>query len=130
MKFWELIKNAIEDISDDIDLHVQRTEEDRRENPAKYIGQHGDSRVAAWMAQMIPHLIGGVFGFAVAELFHCGLIGHIIFVISAAFLMGTYKSHEFDKIAWKYALIKNALLMSVWIAVFAGFLILFHFYPH
>ncbi len=129
MKFWELIKNAVEDISDDIALHVQRGEEDRRENPAKYIGNRGDPRTSAWTAMLLPHLIGGFVGCAAARLFHCGMIGYIIFAVAAAFLMGTYKSHEFDKIAWKYALIKNALLMGVWLAVFAGWLIIFHFYP-
>lgn len=127
MKFWELIKNAKEDISDDINIRVQRGEEDRLENPAKYIGNRGNPYTAAWTALMIPHLIGGIVGCAVARLFHCGLIGYVIFAVAAAFLMGTYKSHEFDKIAWKYALIKNALLMCVWLAVFAGFLIILHF---
>lgn len=127
MKLIDMIHEAGKSISEDIEVSKARSKKDRKENPANYIGNRSTPESVAWTNLFIPHLIGIFIGIAVARLFNSEPFGYAMFSIIFAFLAGTYKSHEFDKISWKYALIKNALLMCVWLAVFAGWLIIFYF---
>lgn len=123
MGLWGDIKESKESISEDIDIYKSKSIKDRKENPANYIGNRSTPESVAWTNLFIPHLIGIFIGIAVARLFNSNPFGYAIFSIIFAFLAGTYKSHEFDKISWKYALIKNALLMGIWLAIFGVFLI-------
>lgn len=127
MKLIDMIHEAGKSISEDIEVSKARSKKDRKENPANYIGNRSTPESVAWTNLFIPHLIGIFIGIAVARLFNSEPFGYAMFSIIFAFLAGTYKSHEFDKISWKYAFIKNALLMCVWLAVFAGWLIIFYF---
>lgn len=126
MNLWDYIKVSIESISEDIDVYKSRSVEDRKENPANYIGNRSTPESVAWTKLFIPHLIGIFIGLAVARLFSAGAVGYVIFAVIFAFLTGTYKSHEFDKISWKYAIIKNALLMSICLAILVIWLIIFN----
>lgn len=121
MELWDDIKKSKESISEDIGIYKSRSIKDRKENPANYIGSRSTPEGDAWFKMMIPHLIGFGIGLAVARLFGCKFIGYIVFGLIFAYLTGVYKSHAFDRISWKYAFIKNALLSLMWIlmAVFA-----------
>ena len=127
MKLWDMIKESKESISEDIDVYKSRSINDRKENPVNYIGNRSTPESVAWTNLFIPHIFGIFVGLAVARLFSVGAVGYVIFCIIFAFLIGTYKSHEFDKISWKYALIKNALLMCVWLAILVSWLIIAYF---
>lgn len=119
MGLWDDIKESIDSINEDVEIETWRN----KQQPKKYagFGNRGTSEGDAWFKMMIPHLIGFGIGLAVARLFGCKFVGYIIFGVIFAYLTGVYKSHEFDKISWKYAFIKNALLSLRWIlmAVFA-----------
>lgn len=114
----DLVKNSLEDIEQDIDEFKMDCESERKKNPPSFTN-NSTPKDQAWFHLFIPHLLGIVLGLAVARLFHCGFVGYIFFGIVFAFLAGVWKSYELDNIAFKNAVIKNALLMSI------GFVILF-----
>jgi hypothetical protein len=60
---------------------------------------------------LFPQVICWVLGFAFAHLFSLGTLGYVILGYIFSITIGTYKNVEYDKIAFKYAVIRN-LLMS------------------
>lgn len=122
----DLIKNAVDDIKQDIDESVIDSKNERKRNPAKYIGNRSTPESYALTKLFVPHILGIFLGLAVARLFNTGFGGYMFFGIAFAFLAGVWKSYELDNIALKNAVVKNALLMGIWLAVFAVWLIIFH----
>lgn len=109
------IKESIDSINEDVEIETWRN----KKQPEKYagFGNRGTPEGDAWFKMMIPHLIGFGIGLAVARLFSCKFVGYIIFGLIFAYLTGVYKSHTSDRISWKYAFIKNALLSLRWILI-------------
>ena len=122
----DLIKNAVDDIKQDIEESVIDSKDDRKKNPAKYIGNRSTPESSAWSRLFFPNFIGIFLGLAVARLFHCGFPGYIFFGIVFAFLAGVWKSYELDNISLKNAIVKNTLLMGIWLARFAVWLIILY----
>jgi len=108
----DLVKNGLDDINQDFEESRMDYMEDRRKNPANYIGNRGTPESSAWTKMFIPHMLGMVLGFAVARLFHTGFAGYAVFGFIFAFLAGVWKSYEHDRITLKYAIVKNILLMA------------------
>jgi len=108
----DLVKNGLDDIHQDFEEIEMDYMEDRRKNPANYIGNRSTPEGSAWAKIFVPHMLGMVLGFAFARLFETGFAGYAVFGFIFAFLTGVWKSHEYDKIAWKYAVVKNILLMA------------------
>lgn len=112
MKKSEL-KETINDMFDDM-----HTAESRHEDFLRDVGdpfpryRARRSNIGFW-AMLVPNIIGFVVGLAITRLL--GLHGAAYIVIGAvcAFAAGTYKSVAFDKIALKFALVRNALVMGL-----------------
>lgn len=74
------------------------------------------------------NILGIVLGLAFARLFNSGTFGYIFFGIVFSFLTGLWKSYEFDNIALKYAVAKNAIISGImifFIIVFAVFIYIY-----
>ncbi|MDE5584260.1 MAG: hypothetical protein K2J08_11235 [Ruminococcus sp.] len=66
---------------------------------------------------LFPHIAGFIVGCAFARMFNFASVGYVIMGIIFAFIVGVHKSTYDDKIALKYAVIKNIVLMLVEIAL-------------
>lgn len=66
---------------------------------------------------LFPQIAGFAIGCAVARICTFGFIGYVIMGVIFAFLVGVHKSTYNDKIALKYAVIKNIVLMLIEIAI-------------
>lgn len=106
----DLIKNAVDDIKQDIDESVIDSKNERKRNPAKYIGNRSTPESYALTKLFVPHILGIFLGMAVAKLFNTGFGGYIFFGTVFSFLTGVWKSYELDNIRLKNAMVKNALI--------------------
>lgn len=73
---------------------------------------------------VLPQLVGFVIGLALAKIFSLGTVGYISLGALFAFVIGTYKSFEFDKMGLKHAVVKNILIM-IFLFILIFFTILF-----
>lgn len=124
----DLIKNAVDDIKQEINNYVIDEENDKKSDPAKYIGVKGSPEVRAGIKMSLSNILGIVLGLAFARLFNSGTFGYIFFGTAFSFLMGLWKSYEFDNIALKYAVAKNAIISGImifFIIVFAVFIYIY-----
>ena len=124
----DLIKNAVDDIKQEINDYVIDEENERKTNPAKFLEKRDIPECTALSKIMFPNIIGIVFGLAFARLFNSGTFGYIFFGIVFSFLTGLWKSYEFDNIALKYAVVKNAIISGImifFIIVFAVFIYIY-----
>lgn len=106
----DLIKNAVDDIKQDIEESVIDEKNDKKRNPANYIGDRGSAEGRAWNKILLPNIFGIFLGLAFARLFHSGAFGYIFFGTVFSFLTGVWKSYELDNIRLKNAIVKNALI--------------------
>jgi len=72
-----------------------------------------------------PNFWGMIFGFAIARLFHMDFGGYIFLGTVFAFLIGVLKSCLLDDKALKNALVKNTLLVGIWVVIFALLFIIY-----
>jgi hypothetical protein len=83
---------------------------------------------------LFPHFLGAILGCAFARIFTLHFSGYVIFGLVFAVLVGTYKSHESDKITWKHAFIKNSIIIGIFIMFALTLLIIFNIFqqefPH
>lgn len=106
----DLIKNAVDDITQEIENSVIDEKNDKKRNPANYIGDRGSAEERAWNKILLPNFFGIFLGLAVAKLFNTGFGGYIFFGTVFSFLTGVWKSYELDNIRLKNAIVKNALI--------------------
>ncbi|MDE6101537.1 MAG: hypothetical protein K2F73_00960 [Ruminococcus sp.] len=66
---------------------------------------------------LFPQIAGFIIGCAFARMFNFVFVGYVIMGVIFAFLVGVHKSTYNDKIALKYAVIKNIVLMLIEIAL-------------
>lgn len=98
-----------------LEKHFSKTELEKM-NIQDYYGQKNDRSYISGFAgfQVIfPHIAGIIIGCAFARMFNFAFIGYVIMGIICAFLVGVHKSTYSDKIALKYAVIKNIVLMVI-----------------
>ncbi len=133
----------IQDINNKIDLpknlmmtelwHYSEHSEIKRTSPEKYFSKtelekmgiptqsrnasKGNADGYALFKLLFPHIAGFVIGCAFARMFNFAFVGYVIMGIIFAFLVGVHKSTYNDKIALKYAVIKNIVLMIIEIAL-------------
>jgi hypothetical protein len=123
------VKEALKDIIYEFDDYMAQDEYDRRHDPGKYIGSRSTPGSNAWMKILVPHMLGMFVGCAFARLFCLPPLGYIIMAVLFAFLTGTVKSNCIDNISMKYALIRNAVILFVFILII-GILALIVFLMH
>jgi hypothetical protein len=112
-KFKELT-----DVMNEIDREKEKTSLVHRIhvalNPREKAGNPGKYKESVGIPQLLfPNFLGAALGCAFARLFSLNVWGYIIFGFVSAVLVGAYKSHEYDKIAWKHAFIKNLIIMGI-----------------
>ena len=122
MKKSEL-KETINDIFDDMHTAESRHEEFLRDAGDPFPRYRARRSNVGFWALLVPNIIGFVVGLAITRFL--GLHGAAYVIIGAicAFAAGTYKSVAFDKIALKFALVRNALIMAA-LAVVCAIIVL------
>lgn len=111
MKKSEL-KETVKDIFDDMNTAESRHEDFLRDVGDPFPRYRARRSNVGFWAILVPNIIGFVVGLAITRFL--GLHGAAYIVIGAicAFAAGTYKSVAFDKIALRFALVRNALIMG------------------
>ena len=127
---FQTLKNILGDINADIEINKQRQDEfSRNYVRPKYeiklpsMGRRGSNY--GIMPIIAPQICGFVLGLAVARLFDGNIFAYIIFGIVTALAVGIWKSMFFDKIEFKYAVIRNIIIMFIPLAVMLAFLALY-----
>lgn len=102
----------IKEIFDDIEEADDTLNDDSRPQ----LG--GRKRGIGGFVIVIPHILGIIVGCAVARMFSLNAEAYIHFSILFVFIGGVYKSCSFDKMSLKKGIIKNALIMLIYAAIF------------
>ncbi|MDE6665992.1 MAG: hypothetical protein K2K14_07420 [Ruminococcus sp.] len=113
--------------------HYSEHSEIKRTSPEKYFSKtelekmgiptqshnarNGNANGYALFKIVFPQIAGFIIGCAFARMFNFAFVGYVIMGIIFAFLVGIHKSTYDDKIALKYAVIKNIVLMVIEIAL-------------
>lgn len=120
----DLIKNAFDDINQEIEDYVIDEKNDKKSDPAKYIGDKGSPEVRAGIKMSSSNILGIVLGLAFARLFNSGAFGYIFLGTAFSFLTGVWKSYEFDNIRLKNAIVKNAIItIFLFLFIFIGIIL-------
>ena len=125
---FQTLKNILGDINADIEINKQRQDEfSRNYVRPKYeiklpCSHRGRGENLGIMPIVFPQICGLVLGFALARLFHGNTCIYIILGLITALAVGTWKSVFFDKIEFKYAVIRNIIIMLTPFTVMLVFL--------
>lgn len=116
-ELWQYSKNA-ETKKIPLEKYFSKTELEKMGIPIQPSNAgKGNAGDYALFKLLFPQIAGFVIGCAVARICTFGFIGYMIFGIIFAFLVGVHKSTYSDKISFRYAVIKNIVLMIAEIAV-------------
>ncbi len=132
MKDSNNFKNLIKDVLDEINQEIEEKKWnciiEQNMSPLDYVffaSRKKNPSAFAVKELFAPNFWGMILGFATARLFHMDFGGYIFFGIVFAFLEGILKSCLLDDKALKYALVKNTLLVGIWVVIFALFFIIY-----
>ena len=92
-----------------LEKHFPKSVVDELDIPERSESKRYLSGFAIWKV-LFPQIVGFIIGCAFARMFDFEFVGYMITGIIFAFLVGVHKSTYNDKIALKYAVIKNIVL--------------------